>query len=290
TVGSAFPVREGALIKDPNGTAPWIMISDGMKHQFLSNAFFSYMGYTTAMLLSASSADFGAIPSGTSIPASTAPVNPAITGAAIQLPFQTSTSFVVGWTASDGGNGVKSYDVQWRRDYYTGAGSAWFTWKSGVTGTSATFVGRPGYGYCLEVRARDNANNVSLWSPERCTSIPVNDRSLTASSGWSRRTDSHYYLGTFTYTRTQGATLTLSGVDLKRLSLVATMCSTCGVVDVIAGSTLQRRVYLYSSTPRYRVVIPVRFYSEPRGAFKITIRVVSSGKDIRIEGLGASVF
>ncbi|MGZ4140572.1 MAG: N-acetylmuramoyl-L-alanine amidase, partial [Actinomycetota bacterium] len=105
TVGSAFPVREGALIKDPNGTAPWIMISDGMKHQFLSNAFFSYMGYTTAMLLSASSADFGAIPSGTSIPASTAPVNPAITGAAIQLPFQTSTSFVVGWTASDGGNG-----------------------------------------------------------------------------------------------------------------------------------------------------------------------------------------
>jgi len=39
--------------------------------------------------------------------------------------------------------------------------------------------------YCFSVRARDRAGNVGPWGAERCTSMALDDRSLSASSGWS---------------------------------------------------------------------------------------------------------
>jgi hypothetical protein len=64
--GSAFPVRNGALIKATDGGAPWI-VSGGTKHRFVSAAFATLMGYTTSMMLMATAADITAIPTGTRI-------------------------------------------------------------------------------------------------------------------------------------------------------------------------------------------------------------------------------
>jgi hypothetical protein len=64
--GTAFPVRDGAVIKATDGGAPWI-VSDGTKHRFVSSSFATLMGYTTAMMLTGTSADITAIPTGARI-------------------------------------------------------------------------------------------------------------------------------------------------------------------------------------------------------------------------------
>jgi len=66
TVGTAFPVRDGTVIKATDGGAPWI-VSDGTKHRFVSSAFATLMGYTSSMMLTATSADINAIPTGARI-------------------------------------------------------------------------------------------------------------------------------------------------------------------------------------------------------------------------------
>jgi hypothetical protein len=64
--GTAFHVRDGALIKAADGGAPW-MVSDGTKHRFVSASFATLMGYTTPMMLTATAADIAAIPTGARI-------------------------------------------------------------------------------------------------------------------------------------------------------------------------------------------------------------------------------
>jgi hypothetical protein len=61
--GSAFPVREGALIAPTDGGAPWI-VTGGVKRRFYSSSLFSAMGFTNTMLLKGSSADLGTITTG----------------------------------------------------------------------------------------------------------------------------------------------------------------------------------------------------------------------------------
>jgi hypothetical protein len=64
--GTAFPVRDGALMKATDRGAPWI-VSGGTKHRFVSASFATLMGYTTSMMLTATAADITAIPTGTRI-------------------------------------------------------------------------------------------------------------------------------------------------------------------------------------------------------------------------------
>ena len=64
--GAVFPVRDGAFIKATDGGAPWL-VSDGTKHRFVSSSFASFMGYTTSMMLTATSTDINAIPTGARI-------------------------------------------------------------------------------------------------------------------------------------------------------------------------------------------------------------------------------
>ena len=66
TVGDAFPVKDGTFIKATDGGAPWI-VSDGLKRRFVSYTYATYMGFTNAMMLTASSTDINAIPTGARI-------------------------------------------------------------------------------------------------------------------------------------------------------------------------------------------------------------------------------
>jgi hypothetical protein len=61
--GSAFPVRGGAFIKATDGGAPWL-VSGGTKHRFASSSLATFMGYTTSMMLTGTTADINAIPTG----------------------------------------------------------------------------------------------------------------------------------------------------------------------------------------------------------------------------------
>jgi hypothetical protein len=216
------------------------------------------------------------------------PTHAAISGTAFNSIFQMTPSFTVQWSATDEGNGISNYDVRWQRASYLGTFTSWAVWKSATTATSAPFLGKPAYTYCFQTRARDNDFNVSAWSPSRCTILPVNDTQLT-SSGFKRYAGSASYMGTYSMASAAGATLTLTKVDLKRLSLVVVKCPGCGVVDVTWGSTYLGRWSLNSTSWQQSALIAVRNYSAPRGIATLTIKVASSGKPVRIEGVGAGV-
>ena len=99
-------------------------------------------------------------------------------------------------TASSGAAGVASYDLRYRRAPWNGTFGA-LTYPASWAGrTSPVSPGLSrGYEYCVSTRARDRVGNTSAWSAERCTSRPMDDRSLTRSAGWTSVSGSQFYLG-----------------------------------------------------------------------------------------------
>jgi hypothetical protein len=194
----------------------------------------------------------------------------------------------VTWGGSDSGSGLASHDLRWTRAASNGTFGAW----QAPTSTQRLLtryrdLARAPLGYttCFATRARDAAGNVSAWTPSRCSAVPLDDRALTASSSWSRATTSGWLQGTSTVTTRYGATLKRTGLQTKRLHLVARRCSTCGKVAVYVGGSLLTTVNLYASTSSRAVIaLPtIRLRTTT-----VTLKVVSSGKTVRIDGLASS--
>lgn len=216
-----------------------------------------------------------------------APTGARITSSAFAAPFQKTLKLPVSWTASDVGTGVATYSVRYRRAKYSGAFGSFTLWKDGTRATSTTFTGAAGYAYCFSAAARDHVGNLSAWGTERCTAFPVNDRSLSA-SGWTRASGSGYYLSTYSQRTTKGATMKLTGVRFKRLILVATTCSGCGSVQVKQGSTVLKAISLSASSTHKEQLLTVLTRSSLSPSSTISIVISSSGKPVKIEGLGIS--
>jgi len=199
------------------------------------------------------------------------------------------SAFTGAWTGSDtGGSGLATFDLRQRRISVGGSYSAWSS-IGPLTRTAArsSSLGASSQGWttCLAVRSRDAAGNLSAWSGDRCTAVPLDDRSLSASTGWTRATASGWFASTYSSTTRLNATLSRSGLVTSRLSLVAQRCSTCGKVAVYLGSSRLAVVDLYSSSTS-RVVIPLPRFSLRTAT--VTVKVVSSGKPVRIDGLASS--
>lgn len=216
------------------------------------------------------------------------------TGAAVAAlsRVQTTTALPVRWSATDADSPAITYDLTYRRAAYNAStfGTA-IAWKTATGDTSGTYTTSPGKTYCFRAQATDPAGNVSAMSPAlgACTAVPVNDRALAIHGTWTRKTGVGYYLNTYMFSRTTGAFLTLSSVKGKRLWLVATKCSTCGIVDVRLGTTLLKRVNLYATTTRKRVPISISTFTTLRTG-TISLKISSTGnKPVSIEGFGVSL-
>jgi alpha-tubulin suppressor-like RCC1 family protein len=206
-----------------------------------------------------------------------------------------STDLPLAWTARPRLEPVASYDVRYRRARWNGAFGDRITWRSGTTDTAATFHAAPGSTYCFSARARDAAGVVSPWAgevdpylaPETCTAVPLDDRSLTRSGSWTAGTSTAYFRGTYLRSRSYGARLTRTGVEARRIALVATTCPTCGTVKVYLGTRLLKTISLHSDTTVIGKIIPVKSWSALHSG-TVMIRVVSSGKKVIIDGLAIS--
>lgn len=203
--------------------------------------------------------------------------------------FTLASSLHVTWKGSDTGSGVAKYQLRYERAPYNGGFAAWVypsSWQS-LTGSYVTAAGlAAGYDYCYSVRAVDKAGNASAWTASRCTAIPLDDRALATSTGWSRQTGSAYYLGTATASSSLNAKLTRTSVALKRIAVLATTCSTCGKVAVYVGSVLVGTVNLASSTTHNKVLFSFPVFS--LRTVTVTLKVVTSGRLVRVDGLGVS--
>ena len=81
-----------------------------------------------------------------------------------------------------------------------------------------------GYAYCVQVQTRDLSGNASAWSSQMCTVRPLDDRNLSASSGWTRKASSKYYKLTFTKTWAASRSLSIANTRARVIGVLATTC------------------------------------------------------------------
>jgi hypothetical protein len=204
--------------------------------------------------------------------------------------FALGSSAKFSFHGTAGSSPIDHYTVEIRRSTWKGGFGSWSTpsaWATLSASTSSVNVGlTTGDDTCVRVQAVDTAHMASAWSSERCTARPLDDRALSASSAWARLKASGFYFGTYTSTKSSGATMTLNGAEFDRLALVATKCASCGKVAVYSGSTLLGTINLYKSTTSKEQIIAL-----PKVSYRtanLRLKVVTSGKSVQIDGLGVS--
>ncbi len=180
---------------------------------------------------------------------------------------------------------VQNYDVRWRRARWDGTFGDW-TRPAGWQKTTALGVTKGlagGWTYCVSVRSRNRAGQLSSWTGGRCLTRAMDDRRLAASSGWKSRTGDAYLQDTYRTTKQKGATLSRSGARVRRVGVVATTCPNCGIVAVLVDGKRVGRINL--SAPAFRRGQVKMLPAFKRQRATVTLKVFSSGKTVQIDGL-----
>ena len=197
-----------------------------------------------------------------------------------------NTSAVVQWVGSDQHSGIDHYQAAYWLAHADGTSTKWklpTAWSDLASTSVRTPALAQGDSICVSVRAYDLAANVSPWTAPTCTSQPLDDRALSASSLWTRETGSSDWLSTVTKTTAVNQTLNRAGVHLRRVGVLATVCPTCGAVAVKVGSTTIGDISLNASAIQHKRVLLLPGFA-PQTA-RVTVRSVSSGESIMIDGL-----
>jgi hypothetical protein len=171
-------------------------------------------------------------------------------------PNQLVSPFVVWWSGPDaGGSGVASYDVRVRKAAWNKSFGSYVLVRSKTAAGSASFTGVTGYEYCYSVRGRDKVGNVSPWSADSCTALPLDDRSLVRSHGWSAKKGRSFLYGTYLETRKRGRTLTRAGVPAGRAALIVGTGPGYGAVSVSHNGKVVKKFSLASGKGAHQGVV-----------------------------------
>jgi hypothetical protein len=197
----------------------------------------------------------------------------------------THASGALTWRSPILSSSVKNFDVRYRWAKWNSKFSGWVrpaSWQHDKA-RQRSFKLKHGYDYCVSVRARNRAGQVSGWSGKHCVTRHLDDRSLTASSSWKRGTGSAYLARTFLGTKVRGATLLASSANVRRIGVIATTCANCGKVAVLVGGVRIATLNLYSATTHNRTLLMLPRFSPHRA--DVVLKVKSSGLSVRIDGL-----
>jgi hypothetical protein len=190
----------------------------------------------------------------------------------------------VAWTGRPTLAPIADYDVAYRQAPWNGRFGSYVRWLDGTTAQAGGLPAVPGTTVCFAAAATDTEGHTGHRGRLRCTTAPLDDRSLERSSGWDKTAGDRFYRSTALTTRKSGATLSVAGVRASRVDLVATTCPTCGSVAVYLGKWKLKTISLRSATTVTRRVIPVENLGWPSTG-RITIKVVSSGRKVQVDGL-----
>ena len=214
---------------------------------------------------------------------------PSVTLTSPTKPFSLASSTKLSWAGTAGSAAITHYKVQEKKAAWNGNFGSWSTpaaWSNLSASTTHVTAGLSlGMDSCFRVEAFDSAGH-SAFSSQRCTAMPLDDKSLTASSGWSRVSATGYYQGTYSSNMHLNAALARTGAEFDRVALVATECPTCGKVGIYSGSTQLGTVDLHAATTKHQALVTLTKVSERTAT--LTIKVLTSGKTIQIDGLGVS--
>jgi hypothetical protein len=197
-----------------------------------------------------------------------------------------STSITLAWNANDtGGSGLDDFDIRVKSAKFNANFGA-FTQPASLqhlTGATKAFTAATGTSYCFSVRARDNAGNLSAFSAQKCTMVPVDDKTATASTGWSRKTgQAGAFKGTLSVSSTKNKTLTLTGVHAKQIGVMVKECSNCGTLLITFGG----QSFSANTAGSGFAVWSIPATSTVRTS-NLVLKVFSSGKPVQIDGIMA---
>ena len=201
--------------------------------------------------------------------------------------FTVGKSVTLSYSGTDtGGAGVAAYDIRYRFAQWNGGFGKWNQPAAlqALTGTSASMAVTPGRTYCFSVRAVDAANNVQpTWSSARCTTVPVDDRTPSATRGWTRLKNRAAFAGTLSASAVPGARLRLVHARADQLALVVRTCPTCGRVAIYRSGVLWRTVNTHRAATHNRVLIVLPRFS--LSTTTIWLQVVGA-KKVYVDGIG----
>lgn len=194
--------------------------------------------------------------------------------------------FTVGWSASDRLSNVTTGSVRMRSAAWNGAfGGYGYPQVNKVT-KAISFTGAPGNTYCFSAQAKDAVGNMGAWSGERCTTVPVDDRTMKRVKGFKTATGASHYLGTFVKTKKKGSKLTLDNVRATQIAIVVAKAAKGGKIKVtFAGQSLG--TYSLKGKGSQQLVAVKSFGALKAGT--LVIKVVSkTGKMVKIDGIVAA--
>ncbi|NYJ00644.1 hypothetical protein HNR19_001342 [Nocardioides thalensis] len=196
---------------------------------------------------------------------------------------QLVTTFPVSWTATDSltaisGATIIGREAAWNKTAFTEPAVL-----QQATGSPVDFSGDPGTTYCLAVQAKDAANNTSARTPERCTTLPLDDTSLVGGNVWKRQKEAGHYLGTVTRTDQKGAVLTRGGIRAKRLALVVQRAPKGGTLRATFSGQLLG-TFALKGTGKQKLLTLAKFGKIRSGKLKLTV-VSADGRKVAIDGL-----
>jgi len=154
-----------------------------------------------------------------------------------------------------------------------------------TSGTNQTIA--EGNTYCFTAAVVDNS--VVTWeaSRQRCMATPVDDRTLTRSTGWTLKTGTGWFDGTYLSAMGTGHSVSLPAVQAMRVGVLVGKCGTCGSIKVYLGATLLKTVSLHAASLQKDVLIPIATFTSVRtGTMKIV--TATAGKPDYIDGVVTS--
>jgi hypothetical protein len=141
-----------------------------------------------------------------------------------------------------------------------------------------------------KITIRALANGLADQTPLlRTVDVPRGVRTMKHTSAWKLRSRDGHLFGYYAQTRTRGQMFRTYSAEIKKIALVVSQGAGYGKVRVyLDGKPITRRAIDLSSAARKSgVLVPVRTFATTRSGV-ITVKVVSAGKVVRIEGIGVA--
>ena len=219
---------------------------------------------------------YNLLTSGTPIPRTVGPVLPGT--------IASRESFT--WFGGYSSSAVATYDVRWRAARWDGRFGAWTSPKNwqGTPVSDVPLGLRAGYTSCVSVRAHNRAGQVSGWTTQRCTARALDDRSLAASGGWTRKRSPAFFGGSALSSSRKGVSVTRSAARVRRVGVVVTTCAACGSLAVVVDGKTVGRLRLTSAV-RHRHQVLMLPTIVPLGRHTVSVRSSTSGRLVQIDGL-----
>lgn len=198
--------------------------------------------------------------------------------------FQGAGTFPVAWSGTDNLSGVANYDVRYRQAASNGTFGSYTTWLTHTTSTGGSFTAPAGSTTCFSVRATDVAGWTTVaWSPEQCTTVPLDDPALTPTGFWSTVTATGYYGPGVRRSTAIGNSLS-AAVRGQTMAVLVTKQPGGGQVQLRWNGITQATVSLSSASTLKQQLVTFTLPSVQTG----TLAIVQTGAGtVDVDGAGA---